>query len=559
MIDILTSEAFLMVAAINIIAAVGMNLVYVSGQLNLGQAGFLAVGAYTTAVLDARIGLPLPVLLLASAAVAAIVALPVALGANRVRGIYLIMGTMAVGEVVRVTIGNVDALGGIQGFSGHSGIGVGAVLWTLVTVTVAATVLMASRLGLRMRSIFDDEDAAAAAGVATRRVKVLSVVISAAVVAIAGGLLAKFFLFIAPRNFGLLVSFHIALYTLIGGVHSLAGAFTGGFGITYFLEVLRKVGEIGWVPTSMHFLSPWRFVVYGAVVMLVMALLPEGLVTRRMALRVLRPARRVARRLREREPPAERGHEVAGDGVVLSIGEVSHRFGGVVALADVSFEVRRGEILALIGANGAGKTTLINVVGGRHRSQQGTIRLNGLDLVGLRPERRAVVGISRTFQSVRMFAHLTVEEAVRLGHLAAGGRPSRTVAEILDLVGLAEKADHLPDSLTLAEQRRLEIGRAMASAPHVVFLDEPSVGMNEAERTELAQLVRSLGETGTTVVVVDHNLDLALGVADRVAVLDFGRVLTVSTPDEVFNDPRVREAYLGSREAAPGEGEEEDE
>jgi branched-chain amino acid transport system permease protein len=353
-----------------------------------------------------------------------------------------------------------------------------------------------------------------------------------------------------------MVSFHIALYTLIGGVHSIAGAFAGGFGITYFLEVLRKVGDIGWVPTSLHFLSPWRFVVYGVVVMVVMALLPEGLVSRRTALRVLHPVRRLARRARERGPTALEAPKVqgAGDKVVLSLGGVTHRFGGVVALDDVAFEVHRGEILALIGANGAGKTTLINVVGGRHRIQHGTIRLDGIDVTTLRPERRTVAGIGRTFQTVRMFGHLTVEEALRLGRLAAGGRPTRTVAQLLELVGLADKADHLPGSLTLAEQRRLEIGRALASAPHVVFLDEPSVGMNEAERAELATLVRSIGEGGTTVVVVDHNLDLALGVADRVVVLDFGQVLTISDPDEVFDDPRVREAYLGSSDAAPGMG-----
>ncbi|MGH9168453.1 MAG: hypothetical protein ACRD02_11580, partial [Acidimicrobiia bacterium] len=124
--------------------------------------------------------------------------------------------------------------------------------------------------------------------------------------------------------------------------------------------------------------------------------------------------------------------------------------------------------------------------------------------------------------------------------------------ELLDLIGLADRRDALPGALSLADQRRLEIGRAFASAPQVIFLDEPSVGMNEEERAELGELVQALRDRGSSVVLVDHNLDLALGMADRVVVLDFGRVLAVGSPDEVFEDPRVREAYLGSAEVVPG-------
>jgi len=552
---IFSNESFLILLAINMIAAVGMNLVYVTGQLNLGQAGFLAVGAYTTAVLDAGWDLPLPASLAAGAVAASLVALPVALGANRVRGIYLIMGTLAVGEVVRVAIGNVEAVGGLQGFSGHRPVTLAGVLATLAVVLVIANLVMAGPLGLRMRSIFDDEDAAASTGVATRRVKVVSVVISAAAVAVAGGLLAKFYLFIAPRNFGILVSFQIALYSLIGGVHSLLGAVVGAFFVTFLLELLRGIQDIDWVPSSLHFLSSWRLVVYGLLVMWLMAVLPEGLIGRRFVLALQSPLRRLRRRSvisdvdSRREPIAS----VPGS-PVLEVEGVSHRFGGLVALDDVSFSVGAGEIVALIGANGAGKTTLIDVVGGRHACQQGSIRLRGVEVAGWRPERRAVAGIARTFQSVRMFAHLTAEEALRLGGLATAGRPGAGVSAILELVGLADRPDSLPGTLSLAEQRRLEIGRAFACAPHVVFLDEPSVGMNDEERRELSHLVRSLREGGASVVLVDHNLDLALAVADRVVVLDFGRVLTVATPQEVFDDPKVREAYLGSREAVPGMG-----
>jgi branched-chain amino acid transport system permease protein len=555
-IDVLANEKFLMLLMIGMVAAVGMNLVYVTGQLNLGQAGFLAVGAYTAAVVDATWSWPLPLSLLAGAISAGVVAFPIAVGANRVRGIYLIMGTLAVGEVIRVSIANIDALGGLQGYSGHSGVSVVGVVATLAVVVALATLLMATPIGLVMRSIFDDEDAAAAAGVPTRRVKIASVVLSAAVVGVAGGLLAKFRLFIAPDRFGILVSFEIALYSLIGGTHSVLGALVGAFAVTYLLELLASVDDIWWVPAAFDFLVTWRFVVYGVLVMVLMAVLPEGLVSRRMALRLTAPARAVVRRIMLRDEaarPVTTGETATGRGPLLEIDGVSHRFGGVQALDEVSFSVNAGEILALVGANGAGKSTLIDVVAGRHRCQRGSIRLGGEELSGMRPEARVRAGVARTFQSVRMFGHLTVEEVVRLGRRGAG-RPPPGVNDVLALVDLVGRRENLPGTLTLAEQRRLEVGRAVASAPTLVMLDEPSVGMNLEEREELADLVRGIRDRGTTVLVVDHNLDLVLGVADRVVVLDFGRVLAVGTPDEVIADPRVRAAYIGPIVPSTGVG-----
>ena len=552
MIGIFKNQSFLFLLQINMIAALGMNLVYATGQLNLGQAGFLAIGAYTTAVIDKVLGWPLAASLAASALAAALVALPVALGANRVRGIYLIMGTLAVGEVVRIVIGNVEAVGGLQGYSGIRPVSLSAVTITLILVFIGAGALMASPLGLKMRSVFDDEDAAAAAGVPTRRVKVISVVVSAAVVAIAGGLMAKWLLFIAPRNFGIDVSFRIALFTLIGGVHSLLGAIVGAFSVTYLLEVLKRISDVKSLPEWVRLIGTWRLVIYGALIMLLMAVRPEGLVTRQWGLFLGRPWRALLRRMARRRPVVQwanpRVANPSGNAPLLELSGISHDFGGIRAVRNVSLRINRGEILALIGANGAGKTTLTNVVSGRFPLQEGSVRLLGVELAGFRPERRTLVGISRTFQTVRMFAHLTVEEHLRLGWFARGDRQGPSLEEILALIGLEDKLDALPESLTLAEQRRLEIGRAIASAPYVVFLDEPSAGMNEEEREELAALIRSIRDRGVAVVLIDHNLDLAFGVADRVAVMDFGELLAVASPDEVFNDPRVRAAYLGTAE-----------
>ncbi len=564
MIDILTNESFLFLLALSIIAALGMNIVYSTGQLNLGQAGFMAVGAYTAAVTDNILDWPFVASLVAGALAAGLVALPVAWGANRIRGIYLIMGTLAVGELVRITIGNVDSIGGLQGYFGITPATLTQVTAVLITAIVFSTALMNSSLGLRMRSIFDDEDASAAAGVPTRSVKITSVVISAALVGLAGGVMAKWLLFIAPHNFGLEFSFRIALFTLIGGVHSVLGAIFGAFFITYLLELLRVLGGSDTTPEWLQFIGPWRQVIYGLFIMVLMAVRPEGIISRQWDLALTRPFRKLKHSQRQsrqevtrskpqvnRPPSTDLAKTVNNESVrkpILSVAELSHRFNGIVALSHVSLVVNESEILALIGANGAGKTTMINVINGRYHLQDGSIRLLDSDLSTLSADKRVQAGVSRTFQSVRMFAHLTVEENLRLGQMASGGRETPSIEELVRLLNLEGKLDSLPDSLTLAEQRKLEIGRAIASSPIVVFLDEPSVGMNELERAELASLIKDVRDRGTAVVLIDHNLDLALSLADRVVVLDFGELLAEGTPGEIVNNPLVRQAYLGRTE-----------
>ena len=557
MIGILSNESFLILLAINTIAAIGMNLVYVTGQLNLGQAAFLAVGAYTTAVLEVEFGMGLWLTLPIAAVIAALIAVPVAIGANRVRGVYLIMGTLAVAEVVRVAISNVEFLGGIQGYSGQTPVSLLEAAVTLVLVLLIATAIMASPFGLEMRSIFDDEDAAAASGVNTRLVKISSVLVSAAVVAVAGGLLAKFLLFIAPRDFGIAVSFTIALYTLIGGVHSLLGAVVGAVGITYLLEVMRNIEDLEWVPTQLHWIDTWRLVIYGVLVMVAMWRLPEGIISRQVGVRLnrpFRPIRDALARLYLRSGPAfvpgigSRGTETPAEPrnePVLAATEISYRFGGLLAVDDVSLDVYDRELVALIGANGAGKSTLINVIAGLYPCQEGDIVLSGESVRGLKAYQRTVKGISRTFQTLRPLVHLTAAESVRLGTIAEPRSERLSVDNVLELFGLQDVKDQLPPQLTLSVQRRIAVARAYASSPKVMFLDEPSAGMNVEERVELGALIEQVRELGSSVVLVDHNLDLALGIADRVVVLDQGSVIAVGTPKEIATSELVQAAYLG--------------
>jgi branched-chain amino acid transport system ATP-binding protein len=230
---------------------------------------------------------------------------------------------------------------------------------------------------------------------------------------------------------------------------------------------------------------------------------------------------------------------------VLAAMDVSHRFGGLVAVDGVSLDVYDRELVALIGANGAGKSTLINVIAGRYPCQEGDIMLNGESIRDLKAHQRTVKGVSRTFQTLRPLVHLTAAESVRLGTIAEPRSERVSVDHVLELFGLQDVKDQLPSQLTLSVQRRIAVARAYASSPKVMFLDEPSAGMNVEERVELGELIEQVREFGSSVVLVDHNLDLALGIADRVVVLDQGRVIAVGTPKEISTSALVQEAYLG--------------
>jgi ABC-type branched-subunit amino acid transport system ATPase component len=222
---------------------------------------------------------------------------------------------------------------------------------------------------------------------------------------------------------------------------------------------------------------------------------------------------------------------------VLVLFGIDKQFAGVTALRSVDLDVFRGEVLGLIGPNGAGKSTLINVATGHYRPTTGSIRLQGRDITRMPVHRRVRLGIGRTFQAVRLFDHLTVAENVRLA-----SRQGREMAEWLDLDRLESL---LPRELSYADQRKLQIAQALALGSRALFLDEPSIGMSASELEELGQIIAAARDAGTAVVLVDHNLDLVMELADRIAVLDFGRKIADDQPAAVVADATVQAAYLG--------------
>lgn len=546
-------------AAIYWVLVAGLNLVVgFAGQLAIGYVALLALGAYTTAVLCARTGMPMLPALAAGGAVGAVFGVLVGLPALRLRTFYFAMATLGFATIVtQVALAWTDVTGGGVGVPGPSlpapfdtPWGFYAACILLASVATWMTVnIAASRFGRALVALRDAEVAAEAAGIRKARLFVTVFLFSGAAAGIAGGLFADLQTYITPDafTFDLSVLFFIAI--LVGGRGSVLGPLLGTLLLTALPEVAAP-------------LVAWSTFLYAALLLLIVLLLPGG-IAEMLDWRNRRPLvqdRAVLPRpdlLADLLPPRPRAP-------VLALRDIRLAFGGVRAIDGLSLDLHGGEVHGLIGPNGSGKTTTLNVIGGFARPQAGTAALGTTPLPPGRPELRARSGIARTFQTPRVVGEATVLDNVMIGGSVAAQasfmeaalrlpRQRREEAALaarahraLGAVGLDALAAVRCDRLQHSELRFLEIARALMAAPDFLLLDEPAAGLSATEIRHLGALIRALAGRGVGVLLVEHHADLIFDVCDRVTVLDLGRVLAAGTPAEIRAHREVVSAYLGA-------------
>ena len=425
-------------------------------------------------------------------------------------------------------------------------------IWLCVLLVLLLSLnLMRSRTGRAVKALRTGTVAAASFGVDVGRLKMVIFLLAAAFAALAGGLFAFRELFIDPQLAGLNASIDYLIMAVLGGVGSLWGGLFGAGLFVLLSELLQD-----YLPRILGRSGNFETVAFGLILILVLHQARQGLLPLLGRLLPEPPPAPVkdAAPLPPRPKP-----DVSGP--LLELNHVSKTFGGLKAVNDLSFEVRPGEILALIGPNGAGKTTLFNLVTGVLAPSAGEILFAGEPIHGRPPHVVARRGLARTFQHLNLIGNLSLLENVALGaytrtrsNLFQGmlalerAEAARTRAEAyrqLERVGLAENAFDAANSLPLGKQRLLEVARALVADPVLLLLDEPAAGLRKHEKAELVALIRRVQREGVTVLLVEHDMELVMDLAERVVVMNYGEKLAEGTPAEVRSNPQVLEAYLG--------------
>ena len=519
--------------------------------ISLATAAFFGIGAYTTAVLTDF--MPWPLVLLAAAVVGVIVALIVGLSTLRLSGIYFVIFSFGLAELIRQLVAwyeiNIHGSVGRYIFADTTSEGIYLRLLALVVMVLGAGWLIRhSRLGLAVRVIGQDEAVASHCGIDTTRAKLVLFAVSAGFMTVTGAVMAPRWTYIDPAiAFNPMLSFEVVIMALFGGAGTLFGPLLGAVPLVLLFEVL--------IATFPNYFS----IVLGAVFVLIVYGLPNGVIGLLQAKLLRRAAHHVAmspvaEAVTRLVWPRAAQHDAVHDAPVLQLANLRKAFGGLVAIDDASFTLRRGEILGLIGPNGSGKTTVLNLISGALRADRGAIALAGRPIALLPAHRIAQRGIARTFQLVRVLPDSSCLENVAAG-IAFQAKPVwGAVAQdraraLLTRVGLGDKAETPAAQLTYIDQKRLELARALALSPVVLLLDEWLAGLNPSELQVGIALVKMLREEGLTIIIVEHVMDAIRSLCDRCVVMNAGRIIAEGPPAAVLADREVIRAYLGEPDA----------
>ncbi|CZZ87767.1 branched chain amino acid ABC transporter ATPase [Bordetella ansorpii] len=558
----LNSYYVFVLASIALLAVVGIGLnvlLGLTGQVSFGHAGFYAIGAYTVAILTTKAGWSFWPAWVAGALLAAALGALLALPALRVKGPYLAMITIAFSFIVQHAIVEMhDLTGGQSGIMGlmppelWPGWGPEQTIAVLAIVLAAVLVLAYARLsggawGAAMRAVKDSETAATSIGLNPLVMKTVAFTLSAAAAGLAGGLFAPLSGFVTPETFGFMQSILFVLVVVLGGAGAVGGPVIGAV-------------VVGALPELLASLEAYRLLLFGALLLLVLWVAPDGIAG-------------LARQILGRKQAQATGAVGAVPAEASSVlaqrprGRLQARglgmtFGGVRAVAELDVQVVSGAITSLIGPNGAGKTTALNMLSGFYKPSAGGFELSTaggatVPLAGLPAYRIARAGVARTYQTSQLFGSLTVEDNVvlamgrgKLGGLFGTARfadpQARTRARaLLAFCGYRGDPQELSAGLAHVDRRLVEIARALAADPDVLLLDEPAAGLSREDKDALAALLSRISAAGVGVALVEHDMALVMGISHHVLVLDAGRKLAWGNPQDVQNDPAVRQAYLG--------------
>jgi branched-chain amino acid transport system ATP-binding protein len=543
----------LALVAITVVVGVGLNILLgLSGQVSLGHVGFYAIGAYTVAILTLK-GLSFWLAFPLAGIVAGLIGFVVAMPALRVSGPYLAMVTIAFAFIVQHGTIEWRALtGGANGLMGLAAPQIGTVIFSereiaLLAVAIAGlSLLVFSRLagsawGKAMVAVRDSEVAARSIGLNAVIVKTAAFTLSALFAGLAGGMFAPLLMFVAPDSFPFSQSILFLFAVVVGGAGWVLGPVVGAAVIVVLPELLSGLAE-------------YRLLFFGALLLMVLWIAPEG---------VFGTLARFATR-RDPRPADGGGVDIAallapaGPAERLEIRDIGISFGGIRAASGVSLVAHPGRVTSIIGPNGAGKTTVLNMIGGFYRPDSGSIRLGAREIAAAPAWQVARAGIARTYQTTKLFESMSVIDNVlvalrcgRLGGLlthAAVAADLRAAEALIAFAGyrgpLAGRAGDLPH----VDRRLVEIARALAMRPRVLLLDEPAAGLMHADKDALSRLIRKIADLGIAVILVEHDMRLVMAISDDVVVLDAGAPIAAGAPFEVRHDPKVLAAYLGNAE-----------
>ena len=537
----------------------------VGGLTSFGQAAFVGIGAYTSAYLTVNAGLSPWLTLFIGLGITAFSALVLGWITLRMSGHYLPLATIAWGLALYYTMGNLTALGKYDGILDVPGLSLFGwplgqqrifllLTWTLVLLGVSGlTDLLDSRSGRAIRSLRTGSQMAEAMGVNTLHYKIGIFMIAAFFASISGWLFAHFQRAVNPSPFGITVGIEYLFMAVLGGAGYVWGAVVGAT-VTKLLDDQLQV----LLPLLIGTSGSYQTIVFGILLVLTLKYAPDGIWS--FVDRKLPKAPRKAD-WAQAEPLAERG-KPALDEVVLEVRDIRKQFGGLVAVNDINFSVRSGQIMGLIGPNGAGKSTTFSLITGVLPLTSGSVTFRGETITNLPSREVARRGMSRTFQHVKMIPDMTVLENVALGAHLRGGkgvlsamlrlnrdeerRLFREAARQLQRVGMQAHLHEPAGNLAMGPQRLLEIARALCNDPALLLLDEPAAGLRHKEKQALAEVLRQLRSEGMSILLVEHDMDLVMDVSDRIVVMEFGTCLIEGTPDEIQASPAVRAAYLGT-------------